>query len=308
MIEGRVFKSTGSWYEVHTTEGEIVQCRLRGKFKNKNLKVNNPIAVGDYVILEKELLGDNTAVITKILPRTNYIIRKSTKKTGFAHILSSNIDQAMLMATLAFPRTSLGFIDRFLVSAESFRIPALVIFNKSDIFEEDGIEYAAELQTLYEALGYKTAFISVLENKGMDKVNEMLEGKTTLIAGHSGVGKSSFLNKVLPDLALRVGEVSTFAEKGKHTTTFAEMFEVKKDTFLIDTPGIKELGLFNMESHEISDYFPEMRVLIGACKFHNCSHTIEPDCAILRSLEQGEIAPSRYDSYLSMLENDDNRR
>lgn len=308
MIEGRVFKSTGSWYEVRTKEGEVIQCRLRGKFKNKNLKVNNPIAVGDYVILERELLGDNTAVITKILPRTNYIIRKSAKKTGFAHILSSNIDQAMLMATLAFPRTSLGFIDRFLVSAESFRIPSLVIFNKSDIFEEDGFKYAEELQALYESLGYKAAFISVLENKGMDEVNKMLEGKTTLIAGHSGVGKSSFLNKILPDLDLRIGDVSLFAEKGTHTTTFAEMFQVKKDTFLIDTPGIKELGLYDIESHEISDYFPEMRAFIGACKFHNCAHTIEPDCAVLKALEQGEIAESRYASYLSMLENDDNRR
>ena len=308
MTKGRVFKSTGSWYEVHTEEGEIVQCRLRGKFKNKNLKVNNPIAVGDYVNFEMELLGNNTAVIKDILPRTNYIIRKSTKKTGFAHILSSNIDQAMLMATLAFPRTSLGFIDRFLISAEAFRIPAIIVINKSDILEEDGFEYAADLKELYEALGYKTAFISVLENDGMDEVSDMLEGKTTLIAGHSGVGKSSFLNKVLPDLKLRTGEVSTFAEKGKHTTTFAEMFEVKKGTFLIDTPGIKELGLYNMENNEISDYFPEMRALIGACKYHNCTHTIEPDCAVLRSLEHGEIAPSRYDSYLSMLENDDNRR
>lgn len=308
MIEGRVFKSTGSWYEVHTIEGEIFQCRLRGKFKNKDLKVNNPIAVGDYVNLEKEMLGDNTAVITEILPRTNYIIRKSTKKTGFAHILSSNIDQAMLMATLAFPRTSLGFIDRFLVSAESFRIPAIVVFNKSDILEEDGFEYAEELQNLYESLGYKTAFISVLENEGLEQVNRMLEGKTTLIAGHSGVGKSSFLNKVLPDLDLRIGDVSLFAEKGTHTTTFAEMFEVKKGTFLIDTPGIKELGLFDMESNEISDYFPEMRAFIGACKFHNCTHTNEPDCAVINALEQNEIAPSRYASYLSMLENDDNRR
>jgi len=307
-MKGRIFKSTGSWYEVRTNEGEVFQCRLRGKFKNKKLKVNNPIAVGDYVIFEEEVYGDETSVITEILPRSNYIIRKSAKKTGFAHILSSNIDQAMLMATLAFPRTSLGFIDRFLVSAESFRIPALIVINKSDILEEDGFEYAAELQSLYESLNYKTAFISVLENDGMDEVYKMLEGKTTLIAGHSGVGKSSFLNKLVPELSLRTGEVSTFAEKGTHTTTFAEMFELSQGTFLIDTPGIKELGLFEMGNHEISDYFPEMRALIGACKFHNCSHTIEPNCAVLQAYKAGEITPSRYGSYLSMLEDHDNRR
>ncbi len=308
MIEGRVFKSTGSWYEVHTSEGKIIQSRLRGKFKQDALKVNNPIAVGDHVILEEEIHGDHTAVIKDIKPRSNYIIRKSTKKTGFAHILASNIDQALLMATLAFPRTSLGFIDRFLVSAESFRIPSIIVFNKSDILEEDGFEYAHELQELYESLGYQTAFVSVLENEGMDEILDMLKGKTTLIAGHSGVGKSSLMNRLIPGLEQSIGDVSTFANKGTHTTTFAEMFEVEKDTYLIDTPGIKELGLYDMQMSEIGHYFPEMRALIGACKFHNCTHTNEPACAVLEAIEQGDIAPSRFNSYLSMLEDHDNRR
>ena len=307
-MEGRVIKSTGSWYAVKVAGGEVLRCRLRGKFKQDGLKVSNPIAVGDRVVIEQEDLGDKTALITDILPRENYLVRKSTRKSGYSHILAANLDQTVLVATLAFPRTSLGFIDRFLVSAESFRIPSVVIFNKMDILEEDGHEYAEELCDLYTSLGYETAAISVLEDEGLDEIHAILEGKTSLISGHSGVGKSSLLNRLIPDLDLRTGEVSTFANKGTHTTTFAEMFSINEQSHVIDTPGIKELGLVDMEVSEISHYFPEMRELLNQCRFHNCTHTNEPGCAVKAALEEGLIHLSRYDSYLSMLEDYDNRR
>ena len=307
-MKGRVIKSTGSWYAVKVDTGKVYQSRLRGKFKQESLKTNNPIAVGDFVMLEEEASGDNTAVIKEILPRENYIIRKSTRKSAFSHILAANIDQAVLMATLALPRTSLGFIDRFLVSAESFRIPAVIILNKSDILEAEGLAYGKEIQTMYEAIGYQTAFISVLEDGDVDQVKEILSGKTSLLSGHSGVGKSSLMNRLIPDLGQKVGEVSTFANKGTHTTTFAEMFEIDPGTMLIDTPGIKELGLVDMEPQELSHYFPEMRALIGACRFHNCTHVNEPGCAVIEAVENGQIAATRFESYLSMLTDEDNRR
>lgn len=307
-MKGRVIKSTGSWYAVATEDGQVLRSRLRGKFKQKGLKVNNPIAVGDWVMVDEESLGENTAVITEILPRENYIIRKSTRKSGFSHILAANLDQTVLVVTLAFPRTSLGFIDRFLVSAESFRIPSVILFNKTDILEEDGLEYTAELEALYQSLGYETAAISVHKDPDLEAVKALMRGKTSLISGHSGVGKSSLLNRLMPGLELKTGEVSTFANKGIHTTTFAEMFNLDENSFVIDTPGIKELGLVDMEMTEISHYFPEMRELIGACRFHNCTHTNEPGCAVMAAYEEGLIAPSRYASYLSMLEDYDNRR
>jgi len=307
-MRGRVIKSTGSWYEVATEDNQILRSRLRGKFKQDGLKVNNPIAVGDWVEAEIEEAGDGTAVITQILPRENYIIRKSTRKSRFSHILAANLDQAVLVVTLAFPRTSLGFIDRFLVAAESFRIPSVILFNKCDILEEDGLDYTAELQSLYESLGYQTAAISVLEDEDLDVVKDLLHGKTSLISGHSGVGKSSLLNRLIPGVTQKIGEVSTFANKGTHTTTFAELFNLDDESFVIDTPGIKELGLVEMEVEEISHYFPEMRELIGACRFHNCTHNNEPDCAVKAAYTEGLIDANRYASYLSMLEDQDNRR
>lgn len=307
-MKGRVIKSTGSWYNVATEEGTVYRSRLRGKFKQKELKVNNPIAVGDWVELEKELVEEATAVITEILPRKNYIIRKSTRKSSFAHILAANLDQSVLVATLSFPRTSLGFIDRFLVSAESFRIPAVILFNKTDIMEEQGLAYIEELEDLYQSLGYQTAAISVLEDESLEKVTNLLHGKTSLISGHSGVGKSTLLNRLIPGIAQKTGAVSTFANKGTHTTTFAELFTLDSQSYVIDTPGIKELGLVDMEMTEISHYFPEMRALIGECHFHNCTHTNEPGCVVYAAFEQELIAASRYASYLSMLEDYDNRR
>ena len=307
-MKGRVIKSTGSWYEVATEDKQVIRSRLRGKFKQEGLKVNNPIAVGDWVELTPEKAGESTAIITGILPRENYIIRKSTRKSGYAHILAANLDQAVLVVTLAFPRTSTGFIDRFLATAESFRIPAAIFFNKCDLLEEEGLDYTSKLCELYKSLGYQTAAISVLEDEDLSAVKALLKGKTSLISGHSGVGKSSLLNRLIPGLALKTGAVSTFANKGTHTTTFAQLFEPDEDSAVIDTPGIKELGVVDMKATEISHYFPEMRTLIGDCRFHNCSHQNEPGCAVKAAYTKGLIAASRYNSYLSMLENQDNRR
>jgi len=307
MPEGIVMRSTGSWYEVRADDRQIVRCRLRGKLKLKDLKVNNPVAVGDKVIYELETNSD-IGVITDIRPRENYIIRQSVHKSAFSHILAANIDQAVLIVTLTFPRTSLGFMDRFLVAAESFRIPAILIFNKSDLLDAEGLAYQQVLMDLYDSLGYRCMPTSTVNGHNIEPFDQLLKRKTSLLSGHSGVGKSSLVNRVAPGLQLRTGEVSTFANKGVHTTTFAEMFEIGPDTFLIDTPGIKELGLADIEPWEISHYFPEMRDLLGQCRYHNCTHVHEPGCQVIEAVENGQIAESRYVSYLSMLQGDDNRR
>lgn len=307
-MKGRVFKSTGSWYGVETENGHYFQCRLRGKFKQDSLKVNNPIAVGDYVIIDEAQEEKGSAVITEILPRENYIIRKSTRKSRFTHILASNIDQAIVMATITFPRTSQGFIDRFLVSAESFRIPAMVLINKKDIYKENELKKAQRLIDLYNDLGYPCRLISSRDEKDIEMVRSLIKNKTSLISGHSGVGKSTLMNAIAPDLALKIGDVSTFANKGTHTTTFAEMFNVGDESYLIDTPGIKELGLVEMSDTEISHYFPEMRAYLGACKFNDCIHVNEPGCRVIEALENEEIDESRYISYLSILEDHDSHR
>ncbi|WP_128543009.1 ribosome small subunit-dependent GTPase A [Larkinella soli] len=305
---GLVIRSTGSWYDLRTEDGHTFRARLKGKFKIKGLKVTNPIAVGDRVQYEVEDETENTAVITDIEPRENYIIRQSVHKTAHGHILAANIDQAVLIVTLTFPRTSLGFIDRFLVTAESFRIPSTLVFNKSDILGEEGIAYQNEIIELYERIGYGSMATSALEGKGVEGFRELLDQKITLLSGHSGVGKSSLVNAIAPDLKLRTSEVSTFANKGVHTTTFAEMFEIGPGTFIIDTPGIKELGLADMEKEEISHYFPEMRDRLNQCRYHNCLHINEPGCAIKEAVGTGEIAESRYWSYLGMVSGEDNRR
>lgn len=301
-------RSTGSWYDVRAKDGHILQCRLKGKFKIKDLKVTNPIAVGDKVAYELESETENTGIIYDILPRENYIIRQSVHKAAHGHLLASNLDQAVLIATLTFPRTSLGFIDRFLVTAEAFRIPTVLVFNKLDILDNEMIAYQEELADLYESLGYKCLFTSAINNIGVDTFSELLKGKVTLLSGHSGVGKSTLVNAIAPDLDLRTSEISTFANKGVHTTTFAEMFEIDSETFIIDSPGIKELGLADMEKEEISHYFPEMRELLGECRFHNCLHIDEPKCAVKDAVVEGIIAESRYSSYLSMVLGEDNRK
>lgn len=307
-MEGKVIKSTGSWYHVLAEDGKEYNCRLRGKFKIKGLKVTNPVAVGDKVQLEIEDVEEETGVITDIQPRENYIIRKSTRKKYHGHILATNIDRAVLVATLVLPRTSLGFIDRFLVSADSFRIPALIIFNKKDLLEEAQRAQQQELMEMYESIGYRCMEISAFDQQDVARVKEVLRGKTSLFSGHSGVGKSTLLNQLDPDIAQKTAEVSTFANKGVHTTTYAEMFETEPGTFIIDTPGIKELGLMDINEGEISHYFPEMRDLLGECKFHDCTHTHEPGCVVMDAVEEGQIAGSRYLSYLSMLENEDSHR
>ena len=308
MQKGLIIRSTGSWYDIRNQDGHIFQGRLKGKFKLQGLKVTNPIAVGDHVSFNVEDEAENTAIIVDIAPRQNYIIRQSVHKTAHGHILAANLDQAVLLATLAMPRTSLGFIDRFLVSAESFRIPTTIVFNKADILNDEGLEYQQEVIDLYERVGYDCLVTSATEGEGVDEFRRLLDQKVTLVAGHSGVGKSSLVNAIAPDLNLRTNEVSTFANKGVHTTTFAEMFELAPDTFIIDTPGIKELGLMDTSKSEVGHYFPEMRDRLNQCRFNNCLHFNEPGCAIKDAVEAGDIAESRYMSYLSMIEGGDNRR
>jgi ribosome biogenesis GTPase / thiamine phosphate phosphatase len=307
--KGKVWRSTGSWYEVRNSQAETIRCRLKGKFKIKGLKVTNPLAVGDEVLFSMED-GDekDLGIISEILPRKNYIIRKSVHKTAHGHLIASNIDQAVVVVTLTFPKTSMGFIDRFLVSAEAFRIPAVIIFNKKDLLDELSEEYQNEVIEMYESIGYKCLSISALSGENFETVDDLIDQKITLFSGHSGVGKSALINRLIPDLDLATSEVSTFANKGVHTTTFAEMFEAKPNTYIIDSPGIKELGLMEMNNQEISHYFPEMRAYLGSCKFNNCLHTNEPKCKIKEKVDEGLIPMSRYESYLSMLENYDNRR
>ncbi len=307
-MQGMIMRSTGSWYEIITDQKEIFKGRLPGKFKLKNFKVTNPIAVGDYVDFSIENTAERTVLIEKIHPRENYMIRKSVHKTGHGHMIAANIDQSILVVTLVLPRTSLGFIDRFLVSCEAFRIPAVLVFNKIDLYDEALFAYQQDLINTYESLGYTCILTSVQTGQGIEDFKNILKNKKSLISGHSGVGKSSLVNLIAPDLELKTGDISDFSLKGKHTTTFAEMFELEPDTYIIDTPGIKELGIFDMEEEEISHYFPEMRDLLGHCRFHNCKHFNEPGCTIIQQVEKGEIALSRYESYLSMLTNEDSRR
>lgn len=306
-MEGLVMRSTGSWYEV-LHAGQIYQCRVRGKLKLKGTKVTNPVAVGDQVHFELEQENEKQGIITEVKSRENYIIRKSPHKTSHGHILATNLDQAVCIVTLVFPKTSLGFIDRFLVAAEAFRIPALLVFNKKDLYEPQHLEQYEELISIYEPLGYSCLLISAKEDEGLESFKLALKSKKTLISGHSGVGKSTILNKLYPGLNLKTSEVSTFADKGVHTTTFAEMFQLDHDTFVIDTPGIKELGLIDIEKEEISHFFPEMRDRFGECKFYNCQHVQEPGCAVREAVDNDEISVTRYYSYLSMMEDEDNRR
>lgn len=309
MKKGLVIRSTGSWYDVRdVASGTIIACRLKGKFKIKGFKVTNPLTVGDYVVYELESGDEGNGIITEIVPRENYIIRQSVHKTGHSHLIGANLDQAALVVTLHFPRTSLGFIDRFLVTAESFRIPSILLFNKQDLINEEMAAFQDELIDLYESLGYKCLKTTAISQDGIQELKEVLLNKVTLLSGHSGAGKSSLINAISPELGLRTSEVSAYANKGVHTTTFAEMFEFADNTFVIDTPGIKELGLVDMTPREVGHYFPEIRDLMNECRFDDCLHINEPGCAVKEAVEEGSIAFSRFDSYLSMVGNQDNRK
>jgi ribosome biogenesis GTPase / thiamine phosphate phosphatase len=302
---GRVLRSTGSFYDVLGNDGVHYNCKVRGKIRLEGIKETNPVAVGDFVEFESE--GDIGA-IQDILDRKNHILRQSVKKTAHAHVLAANVDQVMMVATLAFPRTSLGFIDRFLVTAESFRIPQIIVFNKRDLLDADDVELVDAILYLYRSIGVHCLSISSL-NDDVGEVMSTLAGKVTLVAGHSGVGKSTLLNRISPQINQKTGDVSEFSEKGTHTTTFAEMFEIASNTYVIDTPGIKEWGLMDMNAQELSDYFPEMRERRLECKYGaRCIHVNEPKCAIIEAVERGEISSSRYENYLSMIAGDDNRK
>ncbi|NQW26366.1 MAG: ribosome small subunit-dependent GTPase A [Flammeovirgaceae bacterium] len=303
-MRGVIIKSTGSWYLVRDEQDKVVRARLPGKFKLNDQKISNPISVGDFVILEAE---DDNFLIQKILQRRNYIIRKSPKKRGYAHMIAANIDQAVMVASHKRPRTSLGFIDRFFTTLEAFRIPGFLLINKADLYSEAELTALREIMKMYEKIGYRAAITSFTENN-ISEIDGWFENKITLISGHSGAGKSTLINLIAPKATQAVGEISDFANKGTHTTTFAEMFSLNPTTHIIDTPGIKELGLAEIQTAELSHYFPEMRNFLGQCKFHNCLHISEPSCAIQEAVKSGEIALSRFESYLSMMENDDNRR
>ncbi|MDR4987705.1 MAG: ribosome small subunit-dependent GTPase A [Bacteroidales bacterium] len=308
-MKGIVTKSTGSWYRVLGENGKQVDCRLRGKFKMAGSKATNPVAVGDKVRFRQE--GDDSpAVITDILDRRNYIIRKATKLSRQTHVIAANIDQAVIIATLAYPRTSTGFIDRFLVTCEAYSIPAAIVFNKYDLLQgnEEAVAYLKELTDIYEHAGYRCQVVSATHHINTGQFSDLLKDKISLLAGHSGVGKSALINVIEPGLNLKVQSISKAHKKGRHTTTFAEMFRLSNGGMIIDTPGIKEFGLVDFEAWELCHYFPEMRTYFNRCRYDNCTHFNEPGCRVKEEVEQGSISLSRYENYLNMLLGEETRR
>lgn len=299
-MTGLVMKSTGSWYWVREDSGKMVNARMRGKFRLDNIQHTNPIAVGDFV--DYEIDNEGNGVINKIHERKNYIIRKSVNLSKKTHIIASNIDRAFLVVTVNNPKTSYGFIDRFLVTAEAYHIPATLVFNKMDTYNEEQLEVVEDYKFVYEPLGYQTTEVSAISGLNLEKFKSELKDTIALFAGHSGVGKSTLLNALNPNLTIKTAEVSDFNQKGQHTTTFAEMHEWPFGGFCIDTPGIKEFGLVDMEKEEIQNYFPEIFAKKSECKFDNCLHLNEPKCAVIEAVENGEIASSRFESYVGFLD------
>lgn len=302
VLKGLVYKSTGSWYTVKDETGKIWHARMKGIFKIDDITSTNPVSVGDKVEIETENEVENTVLITKIDDRKNYINRQSPRFKHHHHIVAANIDQSLLLATLKEPRTSQGFIDRFLVASEMFHVRAILVFNKSDLYRKKENDQFEHLKSMYEKIGYKVFLISVTKQIGIEEVKSELQNKTTLISGHSGVGKSSLLNTIFPDLQLKIQDVSGWSGKGLHTTTFAEMFDLPFGGRIIDTPGLREFGLVDLSRQELSHYFPEMRERLVNCQFNNCLHINEPGCAIKEAVLRGEIDEERYVSYVNILD------
>ena len=302
---GKVRKSTGKWYTVEIPDGTVVNCRIRGRLRLEGLKTTNPIAVGDTVILENDRDEEGKMVISDFEPRTNYIVRKSTNLSKQMQILAANVDRAYLIVTLRSPVTQLAFIDRFLVAAESFRIPVTILFNKVDLYNEKELEEIERLSKMYETIGYPCFKIKAEDPETVAFLKKEIDGKQVIISGHSGVGKSTLVNSIDPELDLRTGEISQAHLQGQHTTTFAEMHKLSSGGYIIDTPGIRAFGIVDLEKEYISHYFPEMRSLIGECKFHNCMHINEPKCAVKEAIDNGSIEQSRYRTYLQLMTEDE---
>lgn len=303
-MKGVVIKSTGSWYSVRIASGEVRECRMKGKFRMEGIKTTNPVAVGDVVEVEEQPDG---CVICGIEDRKNYIIRRSTNLSKQIHIIAANVDQAILMVTVNHPITSTVFIDRFLASAEAYRIPAVLVFTKVDLYDDEDRCMLGALNNIYVKVGYRCVHFSAVTGEGEDEIKELLHERVSMVVGLSGVGKSSLINRVEPGLNLKVAEISESHDTGRHTTTFAEMFPLSFGGYIVDTPGIRAFGIVHMEKSEISHYFPEIFERAGACRYYNCTHIHEPGCAVLAAVGQGEISESRYCSYLNMYEERDEK-
>ncbi len=302
---GLVVKNTGSWYLVQTDAG-IVESKVKGNFRLKGIRSTNPVSVGDRV---KILVNsEGTAFITEIEDRKNYIIRRSSNLSKQSHIIAANLDKVLLIATVQYPETSTTFIDRFLATAEAYRVPATLVINKIDAYDDETLAYANDLVTLYEHIGYPCLLVSALENRGIEELKQLLSGNITLLSGHSGVGKSTLINKILPDAKLRTGDISASHHKGMHTTTFSEMLELPSGGYIIDTPGIKGFGTVDMEKAELSHYFVDIFQFSKECRFNNCQHLQEPGCAVRQAVEEHYISESRYASYLSMMSDDEEQK
>lgn len=313
MKKGVVIKSTGSWYTVKTDTGDLIESRIKGNLRIKGIRSTNPIAVGDYVELTESKEDNNidsqsVGYISNILPRKNYIIRKSPNLSKESHIIAANIDQAFLIITIQFPSTTTTFIDRFLVSAEAYRIPCIMIFNKIDLYDDIQNEVLNSLIEIYTGIGYQCLKISAKTGNGIEMLQSIMANKVNVFSGHSGVGKSTLINKLHPKVNLKTGIISEAHFSGKHTTTNSEMYELEFGGFIIDTPGIKGFGVLEMSNEEISHYFPEIFNLLNECQYYNCTHTHEPNCAVKKSVEEGKIAQSRYNSYLGLLNGDEKYR
>ncbi len=305
-MRGLVIKNTGSWYTVKTEDGSLVDCKIKGNFRLKGIRSTNPVAVGDYVDIIRNQEG--TAFISHICDRRNYIIRKSQNLSKQSHIIAANVDQAFLVVTVNHPQTSTMFIDRFLASAEAYRVPVVLVFNKTDLLSDEERHYQEMMMTLYRTIGYQCLALSAATGEGFDVLPDLLRDKITLLSGNSGVGKSTFINRLLPGVNLRTAEISDAHNTGMHTTTFSEMLPLPDGGYIIDTPGIKGFGTFDMEPEELTSYFREIFHFSKDCRFSNCTHTHEPGCAVLRALDEHYIAASRYQSYLSMLEDKDENK